>query len=43
MGTLISTMLPYTVVFAVIWTLVLVIWMAMGIPLGPAGGLVYIP
>ena len=43
MGTLISTMLPYTVVFAVIWTLVLVIWMAMGIPLGPAGGLVYVP
>lgn len=43
MGTLISTMLPYSVVFAVIWTLVLVIWMAMGIPLGPAGGLVYMP
>ncbi len=41
MGTLISTMLPYTAVFAVIWTLLLVIWMAMGIPLGPAGELVY--
>ncbi|MDE2729369.1 MAG: AbgT family transporter, partial [Gemmatimonadota bacterium] len=43
MGTLISTMLPYTVVFAVIWTVLLVAWMAMGIPLGPAGGLVYVP
>ena len=43
MGTLISTMLPYTVVFAVVWTLVLVIWMAMGLPLGPGGGLVYVP
>ena len=43
MGTLISTMLPYTVVFSVIWTLLLVAWMAMGIPLGPAGGLVYVP
>jgi len=27
----------------VIWTLLLVAWMAMGIPLGPAGGLVYVP
>ncbi len=43
MGTLITTMLPYTVVFTVVWTLVLVIWMSMGIPLGPAGGLVYVP
>ncbi len=43
MGTLISTMLPYTVVFTVVWTLILVVWMALGIPLGPGGGLVYIP
>lgn len=43
MGTLISTMLPYSVVFAVVWTMLLVLWMAMGIPLGPGGELVYAP
>ena len=43
MGTLISTMLPYTIVFGFIWTLVLVIWMTLGLPLGPSGSLVYIP
>ena len=43
MGTLISTMLPYTIVFAFIWMLVLVIWMTLGLPLGPSGSLVYIP
>jgi len=37
MGTLISMMLPYTMVFTVIWVLVLVAWVALGIPLGPVG------
>jgi aminobenzoyl-glutamate transport protein len=41
MGTLISTMMPYTVVFAIVWTLMLLVWMWLGIPLGPDGGLVY--
>lgn len=35
MGTLIAMMLPYTFVFAVVWSLLLVIWMLLGIPLGP--------
>jgi aminobenzoyl-glutamate transport protein len=43
MGTLISLMLPYTVVFTVIWTVMLLIWMALGIPLGPDGPLTYVP
>ncbi|MBM4130490.1 AbgT family transporter [bacterium] len=38
-GTIISTMLPYTVVFTVFWTLLLVGWMLAGLPLGPAGPL----
>ena len=41
MGTLISTMLPYTIVFTVVWTIMLLIWMAAGIPLGPGGPLTY--
>jgi aminobenzoyl-glutamate transport protein len=43
MGTLISLMLPYTVVFTVIWTVMLLILMALGIPLGPDGPLTYVP
>ena len=35
-GTIIALMLPYTVVLMVIWTLMLVVWYALGIPLGPA-------
>lgn len=34
MGTLIAMMLPYTVVFAVFWTIFLLVWDAMGWPLG---------
>jgi aminobenzoyl-glutamate transport protein len=36
-GTIISTMLPYTVFLSIFWTLLLVIWMYIGIPLGPDG------
>jgi len=43
MGTLIATMLPYSVFFAIIWTLFLLIWVALGIPLGPGGTLTYTP
>jgi aminobenzoyl-glutamate transport protein len=28
-------MLPYTVVLLVLWTLMLVLWYAVGLPLGP--------
>lgn len=34
-GTIIATMLPYTFVFFIIWTVLLVIWMSFGIPMGP--------
>jgi aminobenzoyl-glutamate transport protein len=34
MGTLIAMMLPYTVVFAIVWTIFLLAWDAMGLPLG---------
>ena len=34
-GSLISLMLPYTAVFAVVWTVLLVVWYLVGIPLGP--------
>ncbi len=40
-GTLISTMLPYSLVFLVGWSLLLVAWVLLGIPLGPDSGLYY--
>lgn len=39
-GTVIATMLPYTVVFALAWIALLVAWMALGIPVGPGAGLI---
>ena len=41
MGTLISTMVPYTIIFLIGWIVLLGIWMAFGLPLGPGAGLVY--
>ncbi len=40
-GTLLALMLPYAIAFAVTWTLVLIVWIASGAELGPAGPLVY--
>ena len=40
-GTLVALMLPYAVIFAVIWTTLLLIWMSTGMDLGPGGGLWY--
>lgn len=36
-GTIISTMLPYTIFLTIFWTLLMVIWVYLGIPLGPDG------
>lgn len=38
-GTLVSTMLPYCICFLIGWSILLIIWMAAGIPLGPGAGL----
>jgi aminobenzoyl-glutamate transport protein len=43
MGTLIAMMLPYTIVFAIVWGIMLTLWMLLGIPLGPDGALEYVP
>jgi aminobenzoyl-glutamate transport protein len=41
-GTIVATMMPYTMFLLIFWTLLLGVWMALGIPLGP-GGPLYIP
>jgi aminobenzoyl-glutamate transport protein len=38
-GTIVATMLPYSVTFLVVWTLLLVAWVAAGIPVGPGAEL----
>lgn len=39
LGTVISTMLPYTFVFLIVWAVLLIIWLLLGVPLGPDAGL----
>ena len=34
-GTVVAMMLPYTVTLAVVWTILLLVWLGLGIPLGP--------
>ena len=41
LGTIISTMLPYSIAFFVIWTALLIVWILLGLPLGPGAGLYY--
>lgn len=36
-GTLLATMLPYSIVMGIVWTLFLVVWFLLGIPVGPGG------
>jgi aminobenzoyl-glutamate transport protein len=40
-GTLISTMIPYTVVFFIAWTALLIGWTLLEIPLGPGSDIFY--
>lgn len=41
-GTMIATMLPYSLTFMVCWTAMLIVWILLGVPLGPGSGL-YLP
>ena len=40
-GTITATMIPYSVVFLVFWTLLMVIWLLLGLPIGVDTGLFY--
>jgi aminobenzoyl-glutamate transport protein len=41
-GTIIAVMIPYSIIFLVLWILLLVVWLVLGIPLGPGAGIHYI-
>uniref|UniRef100_A0A832G7P1 AbgT family transporter n=1 Tax=Ignavibacterium album TaxID=591197 RepID=A0A832G7P1_9BACT len=38
-GTIISTMIPYTILLTIFWVLLLILWVLLGLPLGPDGTL----
>jgi len=40
-GTIIATMLPYSIAFFIAWTILLIAWILLGVPLGPGAGLYY--
>ena len=41
LGTLIATMVPYSVVFLIGWLLMMVVWYFLGLPLGP-GAMIHV-
>ncbi|MFW6290018.1 MAG: AbgT family transporter [Mariniphaga sp.] len=40
-GTIVAAMLPYTMVFLVFWIILLIVWLLLGMPLGPGAGIYY--
>lgn len=40
-GSLIATMLPYSISFFIVWSLLMIGWILLGLPLGPEAGLHY--
>jgi aminobenzoyl-glutamate transport protein len=41
-GTLLALMLPYSVAFLVFWSIMLLVWITLGLPVGPGGSLFYV-
>ncbi|TCO69069.1 AbgT family transporter [Marinisporobacter balticus] len=42
MGTIIANMLPYSIVFGLLWTVLLIVFMVFNLPLGPNAGIHYL-
>ena len=42
-GTIMANMLPYSIAFFVGWVLLLILWIILGLPLGPESPINYIP
>lgn len=40
-GTIIATMLPYTIIFLIVWLTLLIVWIVIGLPIGPGAELYY--
>lgn len=42
-GTIVATMLPYSITFLIGWTVLFAIWVTFGLPIGPGAPLDYVP
>lgn len=40
-GTIIATMFPYSIAFFIAWTILLIVWILLGLPLGPGADISY--
>jgi aminobenzoyl-glutamate transport protein len=40
-GTIIATMLPYSIAFLIFWLFLLIVWIILGLPIGPGAELFY--
>ena len=43
LGSVVALMLPYSIAFLIAWTLLLLLWVWLGLPLGPGAPLWYSP
>ncbi|WP_323704158.1 AbgT family transporter [Mammaliicoccus sp. Dog046] len=41
LGTLISSLMPYSIVLSIVWPLFMILWFLLGLPLGPGGDIYY--
>ncbi len=41
-GTLMSSMIPYSIFFTIVWVVMLIVWMLTGLPLGPNAPIDYV-
>lgn len=39
LGTVIANMLPFSVTFAIVWIIQVIVWVTLNLPLGPGGGI----
>ncbi len=42
-GTILSAMLPYSIAFGLGWVMLLIVWLQLGLPLGPGVSALYVP
>jgi aminobenzoyl-glutamate transport protein len=42
-GTIVATMLPYSVIFTIFWLILLGVWMLLGLPTGPGAPIYLAP
>ncbi|MGT2653192.1 AbgT family transporter [Staphylococcus aureus] len=37
LGALLSSLMPYSIALSIVWTVFVIIWFLLGIPVGPGG------